>query len=121
MSKRILLVDDDERMLPLLALQISELDYQVDTCKHPGEALGMWWSAPDCYSAVITDYAMFPKNGTELAKAMRVLWCTVPIILISAGGDSFMRDALDKAGITDFLSKPFDKVTLGMELKKLLA
>lgn len=116
----ILLVEDDPTLLKLFSEQLTRIGYAVDACADAGVALGLWWQDPRKYRLVITDLSMHPRNGLELAKALRRLECETPILLHSATGNPPTRSDMDAHGITAFLQKPFDIDTLKRNIEMVL-
>ena len=61
---------------------------------------------------ILTDHMMPDVTGIEMAREIRALDATVPIILVTAmDNNELLQDALD-VNITSFLKKPFTQETL---------
>lgn len=103
---RILVVDDDEAILVLLAdLLAEELGATVATARDGEDA---WLLARDERPDLIVLDVMLPTvSGLEISRRIRDDRRTghIPIVAISA---SYGRDAVLDAGCSEFLSKPFD-------------
>ncbi len=69
---------------------------------------------------IFMDLHMPRMNGIEATKKIRELGITVPIIAITANAMDGMKDECIKAGMNDFLLKPFQKSDLEQVLNKWL-
>jgi len=61
---------------------------------------------------VITDIRMPGMSGLELQATLKSQRCQIPIIFITAHGDSQMRMQAMREGAVEFLTKPFDDEVL---------
>ena len=105
--KTILVVEDEEAIASLVATVLEEEGYRVVTAANGREGLArLAESRPDL---VLCDVMMPILDGREMYRAMRddPAYRSIPVVLMSAGGESSVRGA-DAA----FLAKPFDLDTL---------
>ncbi len=112
----LLLVDDDESLLEVLAHQLSDLGYDVRTAKTGEEALASFRRAPA--EILITDVMLPDLDGiTLLGKIKRIAPETI-VVVITAYGD--VHDAIKacQLGADDYLTKPFSKEQLRFALAK---
>lgn len=115
---RILLVDDDEQLMEVLAQQLIEQRYAIDIA-NTGE---MGWEFIQLfhYDLVVLDLMLPDINGIKLCQQIRAKGYEVPIVLLSArdrNSDKVM--ALD-AGADDYVVKPFDFEELTARIRALL-
>lgn len=115
--KKVLLVDDDGRMLEELAKRVKQkFRCTVDTTCEGREALRLARAHP--YNLVITDGELEGMSGPELIKAIRedkdVRVRSTPIVLFS--GSSSMQGRARDAGATDCFLKFFSKDDLGTNI-----
>ena len=106
--KRILIVDDDERVLWVLhdALVRVEDGYEVVTARSGREALHEFGKQP--FDLVITDLRMPGMDGVELTRAIRALDPGAAVIWITAYGSHEVRDELARLAVYDCLDKPLE-------------
>ncbi|MEM5403210.1 response regulator [Paraburkholderia unamae] len=99
---RILLVEDDSRMLDALVWLIESEGHRVAQARNGAEALALARSQPP--ELVVTDYMMPLMNGLDLARALAddPRLSMVPVVLISA-----IAEPPDPGAFRAFLRKPF--------------
>lgn len=114
-NKKILVADDDDVIRELLSIFLTYFGYEVD-CVNDGEE-AMILIEKSNYSLLITDYEMPRINGIELAKKVRNLMPSMPIIGIS--GSHTCRKEFLIAGANVFLNKPFTFKVLQNALKSI--
>lgn len=119
---QILVIDDSRTIRGLIARTLRNIaKTEVEVSADPRQALELCrWRQ---FDLVIVDYEMPHMTGIEVAAALRALanYAAVPIVMVtgSADRDLFMK-AMD-AGVTEFLSKPFENVELQARVNNLLA
>ncbi len=103
---RILIVDDEEDLCAVLSQLISREGYQCLTA-HEGEtALRMVYSqAPD---VMLLDFKMPGMDGMEVLRKAKELDQSLPVVMITAFADVSGAVTAMKAGVHDYLAKPFD-------------
>jgi two-component system KDP operon response regulator KdpE len=100
----VLVVDDEPQIVRALRINLSARGYRVITA-HDGTAAlrAVAETKPD---VVVLDLGLPDMDGNEVIAGLRG-WTTVPIIVLSARGDSSDKvQALD-AGADDYVTKPF--------------
>jgi len=109
-SKLIVIVDDDESMQDSLQDLIESAGLEARCFGSAEEFLesGLHRKA----ACLITDIRMPRMSGLELQSRLREEECSVPIIFITAHGDTGMRIRAMREGAVEFLAKPFDHQVL---------
>ena len=118
---RILVVDDDRRVLELLDLALSAHGFQVVTALDGEDAIRQALDQrPDL---VVLDVRLPRKGGLDVCEALRrdPEDGTVPIILVSASSETETRIQGFARGADDYLGKPFSPKELIARVKRLLA
>jgi CheY-like chemotaxis protein len=106
-EKTILIVDDEFFIVNALSVKFRNSNYAVATARNGREALeSIRETKPDL---VITDYQMPYLNGMELVEAIRSDESTsdIPIIMLTARGQSLLEEGNLSFGVNAFMSKPF--------------
>ena len=104
MSK-ILIVDDEVRILMLIQTLLKGNGYETIAAKTGEEALGIL--AQGGIDVMITDLRMTPMDGLTLIKKVKETHAKLPMILLTAYAS--VETAIDamKCGAFDYLTKPF--------------
>jgi two-component system, OmpR family, response regulator len=115
---KILVVEDDERMLDFLQRALGSRGYDVDTAADGPEALRKAREAS--HDAVVLDVMIPAPDGIEVLQAWRAAGWAVPVLLLTARDAVGHRvEGLD-AGADDYLTKPFAVVELFARIERLL-
>ncbi len=113
----ILLVDDDYRIRSLLSRYLWNDGFIALTAGDAGEARNMLEII--CFDMLILDRMMPEEDGLSLAGSIRQK-SDVPIIMLTALGESQNRiDGLE-AGADDYLPKPFEPKELVLRIQSIL-
>lgn len=119
---RILIIDDDERVLAMLADAVRGAGHTVVTATNGGHGLDAFRAGPA--DLVITDIIMPDVEGIETIVELRALSANVPILAISGGSLQGVGSYLPTAaalGATVTLEKPFRVAVLLNAVERLLA
>jgi two-component system KDP operon response regulator KdpE len=101
---RVLVIDDDVRILETLEINLRASGYEVDLAQAGEEALQL--AARRHPDAVILDLGLPSMDGLEVVRGLRG-WTRVPIVVLSGRGTEAAKvEALD-IGADDYLTKPF--------------
>lgn len=108
MTQRILVVDDEARVLLILhdTLQRLGSSFEVVTAQSSSEALKM--ARKEAFDLVITDLRMPGMDGVELTRALRSMYPEVPVIWITAYGCHKAARESDKLEVYRCLDKPLE-------------
>jgi DNA-binding response OmpR family regulator len=107
---RILVIEDETRMLELLRKGLEERDCAVTTAQDGVSGLEI---ATACeFDAVILDIGLPDRNGFELVRILRQRGRQTPVMMLTArdGEDEIIR-GLD-LGADDYMTKPFSFLEL---------
>jgi DNA-binding NtrC family response regulator len=102
---KILIVDDEARILLLLQSLLKANGYEAVTAKDGNSALDAVKN--DTFDLVISDLRMSPMDGLTLFKEIKSLQPELPVILLTAYASVETAIEALKNGAFDYLSKPF--------------
>lgn len=102
---RILLIDDEEEMRRSSAQALELFDLTVDTFASAEPVLELVGYAFD--GVVVSDIRMPGMDGMTLLQRIREVDPEVPVILVTGHADVQLAVSAMRAGVYDFLEKPF--------------
>ena len=102
---KILIVDDEPRILLLMKSLLKANGFEVETAKDGSSALELVKGGG--IQIVITDLRMTPMDGMMLFKAVKAFDPSIPVILLTAYASVETAIEAMKSGIFDYLAKPF--------------
>lgn len=103
---RVLVVDDDVKMLELLKKVLSKRGYVVDISPKPKEALEKF--ASDGFDIIVTDINMPEMSGLEILKQVKSMAPDTIVIMITAFATVSSAVESMKLGAYDYIIKPFN-------------
>jgi CheY-like chemotaxis protein len=113
---RVLVVDDEPAVLAATTRLLMRLDWDVEGCLDPVEALSRLGSEVITVDCLLTDLSMPGMSGLELARTVHAMQPSLPIILTTGYLEhSDMALAADM-GIVRVLPKPFSSKQLQQAL-----
>ncbi len=117
MNKKILVIDDDEKLIDLLEGYLAKFGFDVLSATSPGVGLRkMRRLEPDL---IILDVMLPNKNGFETCKEIRQE-SDIPIIMLTARGEVTDRVIGLELGADDYLPKPFEPRELVARISTIL-
>ncbi len=123
---KILVVDDDDSIRGYITRLLEQTGYEVVSASSGRDALQLVRTNDDI-SLVLLDIMMPEMDGLETLGEIRKITDDVPVLMLSALGQTNTIVKAMKAGATDYLVKPFEEeelemaITKSIEKKKLLA
>jgi len=102
---RILVVDDEERILNFLSAKLKASGYEVLTA--PNGVIGLEQVQAQEPDLVVLDLLMPKMDGLEMLKQLRA-FSPVPVIILTAKGADTDRIKGLQLGADDYLPKPFN-------------
>ena len=102
---RILVVDDDERIINFLRSKLKATGYEVFTAGNGIEGLEQAQSQEP--ELIVLDLIMPKMDGLEMLKELRC-FSTVPVIILTAKGADADKIKGLQLGADDYLPKPFN-------------
>lgn len=121
MAMGILIVDDYKTMLRIIRNLLKQLGFNnVDEATDGTAALSKLRGKS--YGLVISDWNMAPMTGYELLKEIRSddILKEVPFIMVTAESKTDNVIAAKKAGVNNYIVKPFNAATLKGKMQSVL-
>src|SRR5213078_852984 len=120
MSKRsILVVDDDRSVRSYLSDFLTSCGYSIE-CAESGDQAVARLSAGYIPSLIVLDIVMPGINGIEVLESVKKINPSIPVIILSAAGQTKTVVEAMKMGAADFLVKPFEEQELELAIQNVL-
>lgn len=109
---RILIVEDEPNIVESLSYILRRADFDVAIAANGLEALERLRRTK--FSAVILDVMMPGMNGFDVLREVRAdrKLSDLPVIILTAKGQSRDRQTASEAGATEFITKPFSNADI---------
>ncbi|WP_026560837.1 MULTISPECIES: response regulator transcription factor [Bacillaceae] len=118
MSKRILVVDDEQSISTLLKYNLEQAGYHVLTAMDGEEGLHICIKEqPDL---LVLDLMLPKMDGIEVCKQLRQRKLMVPILMLTAKDDEFDKVLGLELGADDYMTKPFSPREVVARIKAIL-
>lgn len=121
MTMPVLVVDDYKTMIRIIRNLLKQLGFQnVDEAEDGAAALSKLRTKQ--YGLVISDWNMEPMTGYELLKEVRAddKLKSTPFIMVTAESKTENVIAAKKAGVNNYIVKPFNAATLKGKMQSVI-
>lgn len=119
----LLVVDDDKRLRELLSRYLQEHHFLVTTAENSNQAVQALDQEP--IDLIVLDVMMPGESGLDFTKHLRKNFNhskhNVPILMLTALGETENRIAGLETGADDYLGKPFEPKELLLRIERILA
>ncbi len=118
-GKKVLAVDDSKAMLLFYRSVASDLGINVTTAVNGKEALDILQRG-EMFDLILTDMNMPVMDGIEFASKVRAnpYFKKTPIIMATTESERSQAQVAEKAGVSDFIKKPFTPDMLQNKIKE---
>lgn len=103
---RLLLIEDDPKLAPLLARGLREEGFAVDVTGDGGD--GLFCAREQDYDAIVLDVMLPGMDGFSVLEKLRAAGKRTPVLMLTARGAVQDRVRGLNSGADDYLKKPFD-------------
>lgn len=106
MAKKILIVEDDGNIRELLRLYLEREGYEISEAENGAVGLSKWKAEnPDM---MLLDVMMPVMDGWQVCKEVRASNSSMPIIMVSAKGETMDKVSGLELGADDYIVKPLE-------------
>jgi len=117
-DKKILVVDDDQRLRELLQRYLGEQGFGVKTAENAG-AMDKWL-ARESFDLIVLDLMLPGEDGLSICRRVRASDPQQAVIMLTAKGDEIDRIVGLEMGADDYLPKPFNPRELVARIQAVL-
>ncbi len=121
MSRHVLLIEDEPNIIEAIRFLLTREGWQVDTHSDGTDAVEVVREKnPDL---VILDLMLPGQSGMEILRDLRATegFADLPVLMLTARGQSRDRVMAEKAGVSRFMTKPFSNTEVLTAVRDLLA
>lgn len=117
-KSHILIVDDDTRLRSLISRYLRDNDFYVSVAKDAAEARKIikYYQL----DALIVDIMMPNETGLEFLKSLRADNNHIPVIMLTAMGETGDRISGLELGADDYVAKPFEPKELVLRIQNVI-
>lgn len=118
MANTVLIVDDDQAVLTMLCKVVRSNQLEAVTASGAEQALALM--DEHRYDLVLMDVNMHGLDGFQAVQTIRGKGIKTPIIIVSGRKEDYDTIYGLDIGADDYVTKPFNPVTLGAKIKALI-
>jgi CheY-like chemotaxis protein len=119
-DERVLVVDDEEKIVDLLTRLLNHLGYKVVGRTDSRAALDLFARQPRAFDLVISDQTMPGLSGDELARALRKIRPDLPLIICTGFSPRMTEEQAIRQGIQGYIMKPFRMEQIARLVRRVL-
>lgn len=105
MSKRVLIIDDEENIRQMLRLTLEAAGYEVGEAEDGIESFAILGGDPE-WNVILLDQRLPLMEGTEVLRRIKVLAPAASVVMMTAFASVELAVQAMRLGATDFLRKP---------------
>jgi two-component system OmpR family response regulator len=115
---KVLILEDDQKLARFVSRALSEEGLTVDVCTTGPDALAQ--AEGGLYDLVILDWMTPDMDGLTVCRELRRTGATMPVMMLTARGETRERVLGLEAGADDYMVKPFEVDELVARVRALL-
>lgn len=119
MSLNILMIEDDTSVAEMMSMFFAKEQWKHDLAVDGIEAVDMFKKNKSKYDLITLDLNLPKKDGIEVAKEIRQISPTIPIIMLTARGGEADQILGLGVGADEYVTKPFSPLALIARIKAL--
>ncbi|UZR97249.1 response regulator transcription factor [Chondrinema litorale] len=105
MKKNVLIVEDDQDIVELLSIHLTDLDCELT--KAADGLSGYEYAAKNNYDLIILDLMLPEMDGLEICRKLRAQEIHTPILMLTARAEEIDKVLGLETGADDYITKPF--------------
>ena len=119
----IMVIDDSVAVRRTLDRLLTQMGYEVTKCRDGKEAWNTLQNTNQNFDLAICDLEMPGFDGYKLLQLIRVTdtWKDLPVIILTSRDNELHRGKAFDMGANDYLTKPFNPVTVIEKVEALIA
>jgi signal transduction histidine kinase/CheY-like chemotaxis protein len=106
---RILVIDDEDVVRQATVRMLARSGFTTRDLADPREAVDLVTADPSAFDVVLTDLTMPHLSGTELARALRAIAPSLPVVLMTGMLEADAAHDARADGVAALLAKPFNQ------------
>ena len=114
---KILMIEDNKSVSEMMSMFFQKEKWEASFAYDGNEAVDMFNEDPDKWDMITLDLNLPGKDGMEVAKEIRKVSKTVPIIMLTARDTESDQVLGLEFGADDYVTKPFSPITLIARMK----
>lgn len=121
MNRHVLLVEDEPNIVEAIRFLLTREGWQVDCHSDGSDAVeAVQKLRPDL---LILDLMLPGRSGLDILRDLRALseFENLPVLMLTARGQSSDRDMAQRAGVSRFMTKPFSNIEVLTAVRDLVA
>ncbi|MBF0201012.1 MAG: response regulator [Desulfamplus sp.] len=119
-NETLLYVDDEADIVEVAREMLQSLGYEVIGETSSPRALALFKDYPQRFDLVITDQNMPSMTGSELARHIWKIRPGIPVILCTGFNELITAQTAVKAGISQYIMKPYSKYDIAAKIRRSL-
>lgn len=116
--KHILIIDDNDKIRALVSEFLQKNDFIVSFASNPIDARSVMELFN--FDLAVVDVMMPDEDGITFVKKLRLNKNNIPVLMLTALGETEHRISGFEAGVDDYLPKPFDPQELLLRINSIL-
>lgn len=120
-NRHVLLIEDEPNIIEAIRFLLTREGWRVESHSNGADAVDVICRArPDL---VILDMMLPGKSGMDILRELRAIadLAKLPVLMLTARGQSRDRDMAEKAGVSRFMTKPFSNSEVIAAVRDLVA
>lgn len=116
---KLLMVEDNKSVSEMMAMFFQKEEWDFTYAYDGNEAVVVFKSDPESWDMITLDLNLPKKDGMQVAKEIREISKTVPILMLTARDSDSDQVLGFEMGADDYVTKPFSPITLIARIKAL--